>query len=164
MVTLAAWWFADRQTRGRVEMRLTSIGQSLSGANYPLTPSVLRAVSELTDTQLILLDGSNRILDTTLAVSDADRLALELNPRAMETSAPQRVSIDHAFIAPDERLYHAGWVRFEGADSPNRISVIAWVGILMDQKTVDQMRWQALTLPLITELQQRSVWPLLQVG
>ncbi len=38
----------------------------------------------------------------------------------------------------------------EGADTPNRAAVIAWVGILMDQDTVKQMRWQALALPFIT--------------
>ncbi len=58
VVTLAAWWFADQQTRARVELRFATIGKSLAGANYPLTPTVLRAVSELTDTELILLDDS----------------------------------------------------------------------------------------------------------
>ncbi len=53
-------------------------------------------------------------------------------------------------MTPDGRIYHAGWLRFKGTDLPNRSALIAWVGILMDQATVRQMRWQALALPLIT--------------
>ncbi len=65
-VTVAAWWFADRQTRVAVESRLSTIGQSLAAPNYPLTPPVLRAVADLTDTQLVLLNSSFEIVDTTL--------------------------------------------------------------------------------------------------
>ncbi len=148
-VTFGAWWFADHQTRAEVEERLTSIGRSLAAPNYPMTPTVLRAVSELTDTQLILLDASGQIVDTTLTISPETQRSLASVAHA-GTNTGTGIYIDHAYVAPDNQNYHAGWARFEGVETLGRTQAIAWVGILLDQATVRQMRWQALALPLIT--------------
>ena len=148
-VTSGAWWFADQQTRAAVEDRLMSIGRSVASPTYPMTSTVLRAVAELTDTQLILLDASGQIVDTTLKLSP-DMLAAKVIVAQASSRAPSEILINHTYTAPDSQTYHAGWARFEGADSPGRMQTIAWVGILMDQATVRQMRWQALALPLIT--------------
>lgn len=150
VLTLAAWWFADRQTQFEVERRLASIGHSLAAPNYPMTSTVLKSVAELTDTQLLLLDSSGRIVDSTLTVK-ASRTEAPVFKLA-DGEAITGIKIDHGFRAPDDRLYHAGWLRFEAADSPSRTEKIEWVGILMDQSTVRQMRSQALVLPLITGL------------
>jgi signal transduction histidine kinase len=146
-LTFGAWWFAYQQTQAEVEERLTSIGRSVAAPNYPMTSTVLRAVAELTDTQLLLLDSSGRMVDSTLSTDSASESPI-FEPPGHEP--PDGISINHAFRAPDDQLYHAGWLRFEGANSPNRSQEIKWVGILMDQSTVRQMRSQALALPLIT--------------
>ena len=154
-LTLGAWWIAHRQTQVEVEKRLTSIGRSVAAPNYPMTSTVLRAVAELTDTQLLLLDGSGRIVDSTLmqnnSLPESPVVALA-NGALANGGISSGITIDHAFRAPNNRLYHTGWLRFEGADPPGRSQQIAWVGILMDQSTVRQMRSQALLLPLITGL------------
>lgn len=148
VLTFGAWWFAYQQTQAAVEARLASIGHSVAAPNYPMTPPVLRAVAELTDTQLLLLDSSGRLVDSTLAIGMSAADSPVINPPTSEHSGG--ISINHAFSAPDGQLYHAGWLRFEGTDSPNRSQEIKWVGILIDQSTVRQMRSQALVLPLIT--------------
>ena len=144
-LTFGAWWFAYQQTQAEVEKRLTSIGRSVAAPSYPMTSTVLRAVAELTDTELLLLDSSGRIVDSTLT-SRSEEAVFKLTDGELSGG----IKIDHAFLAPDDHLYHAGWLRFEGSDSPNRSQQIKWVGILMDQSTVRQMRSQALVLPLIT--------------
>ena len=149
-LTFGAWWFAHRQTQAEVERRLTSIGHAVAAPNYPMTSTVLNAVAKLTDTQLLLLDNSGRIVDSTLMPTSSlpETPVFALADGEMYSG----LKIDHAFRAPDNQLYHAGWLRFEGADAPGRSPQIAWVGILMDQSTVRQMRSQALVLPLITGL------------
>ena len=112
-----------------------------------MTSTVLRAVADLTDTQLLLLDSSGRIVDSTLSTNKTDSDIPVFKGAANELS--NGIKIDHAFRAPDSQLYHAGWLRFEGTESPG-MQEIKWVGILMDQSTVRQMRSQALVLPLIT--------------
>lgn len=148
VLTFGAWWFAYQQTQSAVESRLTNIGRSVAAPNYPMTPPVLRALAELTDTQLLLLDSSGGLVDSTLAPATSVADSPVFSPPTSENSGG--ISIDHAFRAPDGQLYHAGWLRFEGGDAPNRSQEIKWVGILIDQSTVRQMRSQALVLPLIT--------------
>ena len=150
-ITCGAYWFADFQTGREVEKRLSSIGHSLASPNYPMTPAVLRAVAELTDSQLVLLDRAGKVIDTTLATRDAaSGKATVIDLANIESFSGMK--IDRAFRADDGKLYHVGWMRFEGTESPGRPQPIAWVGILIEQFTVRQMRWQALVLPLITGL------------
>lgn len=149
-LTYGAWWFAFQQTQAEVEKRLSSIGRSVATPNYPMTSTVLKAVAELTDTELLLLDASGRIVDSTLISKSVDS-DIPIY-QAAEGESLSGIKIDHAFRAPDDQLYHTGWLRFEGGESPNRSREIKWVGILMDQSTVKQMRSQALVLPLITGL------------
>ncbi len=151
MLTFTAYWYVDRQTRAAVEERLSSIGRSVATPAYPMSPTVLRAVSELTDTQLILLDNTGQIVDATLNTRSHPMPATPIFAMAADRTYTG-IQIDHAFRAPDNKLYHAGWSRFNGAKLPGHSQEIAWVGILMDQFTVRQMRWQALLLPLITGL------------
>ncbi len=148
VLTFGAWWFAHRQTQAEVERRLTSIGRSVAAPSYPMNSTVLQAVAQLTDTQLVLLDSSGRICDATLSGGNLkfDQPVFRLK----DGEELNGIKIDHSFRAPDNRLYHAGWLRFEGTSSPNQAQEVAWVGILMDQSTVRQMRSQALVLPLIT--------------
>jgi signal transduction histidine kinase len=148
VLTFGAWWFAYQQTQAAVESRLTNIGRSVAAPNYPMTPPVVRAVAELTGTQLLLLDSSGQMVDSTLVSAESVADIPVFRPPASGISGG--ISIDHAFRAPDGQLYHAGWLQFEGADAPNRLHEIKWVGILIDQSTVRQMRSQALVLPLIT--------------
>ena len=147
-LTFGAWWFAYQQTQAEVEKRLSSIGRSVATPNYPMTSTVLKAVADLTDTELLLLDSSGRIVDSTLISKSLDSDAPVYE--AAEGEATSGINIDHAFRAPDNQMYHAGWLRFEGSESPGRSQEVKWVGILMDQSTVKQMRSQALVLPLIT--------------
>ncbi len=155
-VTLAAWWYADWETRFVVEERLRSIGRSVAEPNYPMTPPVLRAVADLTDTQLILLDGQGDLVDATI------QIPAQLKPKTpikdlssselLDLRPKSGIHIDHDYRGPNGVSYHAGWLRFAGAESPGRMQPAAWVGILIDQATVRQMRWQALLLPMITGL------------
>lgn len=148
VLTFGAWWFAYQQTQAEVEKRLTSIGRSVAAPSYPMTSTVLKAVAELTDTQLLLLDDAGRVVDSTLPGKTSGSDLPVYNPK--QHGPANGIQIDHAFRAPDGQFYHAGWLRFEGADSPSRAEPRKWVGILMDQSTVRQMRSQALVLPLIT--------------
>ena len=115
-----------------------------------MTPPVLRAVAELTDSQLILLDRRGIIVDTTLKIRTPSEPTLQTSQ--FTDSASTGIHIDHNYLGPDEVRYHAGWLRFAGADAPGRSQAIEWVGIMIDQAAVRQMRWQALVLPLITGL------------
>ncbi len=91
-VTVAAWWFADRQTRVAVESRLSTIGQSLAAPNYPLTPPVLRAVADLTDTKLVLLNSSFEIVDTTLNLPATDQQTVRIPALSREDREDARRS------------------------------------------------------------------------
>jgi signal transduction histidine kinase len=148
-VTLVAWSLADRQVRQEVEERLQNIGRVVAKPAYPMTPTVLRSVSDLTNAHFVLVDESGKWVQTTLPIDARQTQASVSSPEFALISKSMR--FDHAFAGPNNEHFHAGWIRFEGSDRQSIENAKA-IGILLPLSLSRQMRWQALVLPLMTGL------------
>ncbi|WP_164101456.1 sensor histidine kinase [Candidatus Laterigemmans baculatus] len=154
----------DRVVQRSMNSRFEAIRSTLSTATFPLTPTVLKTLAELTETELASYDPRGQRIESSFAGAPATLPAASLatasqHPGQLEDSPrpqqePQQ-GLPH--VAPsdgfDSRLL-AGYQtrhfsRRRSADDP---AAVAHVLVMFDERDLQEARLAAASLPLATGL------------
>ncbi|MEO1523903.1 MAG: HAMP domain-containing sensor histidine kinase [Planctomycetota bacterium] len=133
LIAFASYAIGSRSADRELRQRRVALERSLAQSNFPLGPTVLPRVSELTQTELITLDREGRRLHMTL---ESD---VKIPTRSGETIS-----------APAGRDYVA--FRFATESPQTRQDRVHTVVLLFDREQIDTSRRNAALLPLVTGL------------
>ncbi|MEM8913396.1 MAG: HAMP domain-containing sensor histidine kinase [Planctomycetota bacterium] len=73
VLAAASYWLGDRWARDEMQTRFDAIERSLKDSNFPLNPTVLDLLAQLTQTELVGLDASGQVTHSTLELTDQTR-------------------------------------------------------------------------------------------
>ena len=146
LLTVMAWWIAEHQTRSAIRARMQAGLDELTSASYPLTPRVLQSVSNLTESQVILLGDDRQILSSTISRFPA---RLEMASTDEDVS---RVTFDHHFRAFDGQIYHLAIAPSKPPLLNISSSSPKWIVVLFPHSKGRQMLAQAAMWPFLTGL------------
>lgn len=74
LVAILSAWLGARWARQNVEQRFAVIDQTLRKSSFPLTPTVLELLADLTETELVTLNTDGRVSEATLPIESAPNL------------------------------------------------------------------------------------------
>ncbi|WP_238388717.1 sensor histidine kinase [Roseimaritima ulvae] len=129
-VAAASYWLGSRWATADIQTRFEAIERTLADSHYPLNALVLESLGELTQTELITFDQSQRIQQSTVAISEPP------GDQRIVTIGSQR------FLA----------YRFDTVAAPRRSDRVFSVMVLFDEALLDASRKRAAMLPLVTGL------------
>ncbi len=129
-VAAASYWLGSRWATAEIETRFAAIERTLADSNYPLNAIVLDSLAELTQTELVTLDHSQQVQQSTVP------LASPPGDAPLLTIGSQR------FLA----------FRFDTVGGPRRSDRVSHVMVLFDESLLDASRKRAAVLPLVTGL------------
>ncbi len=132
LVAVLSLWLGKRWATDEMETRFAAIERTLSRSNFPLSATVLQSLAELTQTEMMTLSESDRLLASTLAVTDKP----PLTDRGGVSLGGQRYL---SFLFPT-------------VNSSMRSDRVAHVAVLFKETSLDASRRRAAVLPLITGL------------
>lgn len=127
--------------------RFASIATTVQSASFPLTASVLRSLSQLTETEWATLDAKGRVLDASLptgALPDLSQLPLV-------DSDPQRPPQTLRITRPDAVQHYVAY-RFARSGAAANHRGVDSVAVLFDKSRIDARARQAAIYPLLTGL------------
>lgn len=126
----ASYWLGSRWATAEIQTRFEAIEQTLADSNFPLNAIVLESLAELTQTELVTLNESQQVQQSTVAIG----------------SPPG----DEAFVTIGSQRFLA--FRFDTVAAPRRSDRVFSVMVLFDEALLDASRGRAAMLPLVTGL------------
>ena len=142
LVASVSKWAADRASLRSSRERLLSTGKLLSAAPFPLTPSVLQQLHELTGLDFVILPSDrNRLPDKTVP-GNALQSTLALNPRELETL--RRIEHDDGSMELQTLKLSEQSMRLLAFRQEEQILV------LLEKASIRNDGWLAFALPIVT--------------
>jgi signal transduction histidine kinase len=142
LVASVSKWAADRASLRASRERLLATGKLLSAAPFPLTPSVLQQLHELTGLDFIILPSARDGLPDKEVPGTALQSTLALNPSELETLG----RIEHDEGGTDLRTLKL-------SDQSMRLLAFRQeeqILLLLEKESIRNDGWQAFVLPIVT--------------
>lgn len=73
VVAMGSYWLGDRRAERELSQRFDGIQRSLAESTFPLNRGVLDLLADLTQTQLVGIDSSGNVTDSTIELSENAR-------------------------------------------------------------------------------------------
>lgn len=150
-VSAASFQMGKRWAIADVRQRFIGIEQTLRKASFPLTPSVLNSLADLTATEFVTLNASGSIVSTTLDLDD--RRFIELTRQVAAGAAAKPIDTQ---AAPEKLIHDNGkqYLAIEFLRTSNLASTdgVARVMALFDNQRIAAASRRATMLPLATGL------------
>jgi signal transduction histidine kinase len=160
-VAIASYVLASRSAERELASRYRSIALTLESSSFPLTRNVLRSVSTLTETELIVAAFDGTPLESTLKSNDLKQLVTTVNRSKLDGEPGAMLRVKH-----EGSMYRAGIFRRTqlgagagdsgsadaGSSSSGRGRSPAWIIVLIDEAKVRASLTRAVVAPLATGL------------
>lgn len=129
-VAAASYWLGSRWATADIQTRFAAIERTLADSNFPLNAMVLESLAELTQTELVTLNETQQVQQSTVP------LASPPGDEPLVTIGSQRFLV----------------FRFDTVAAPMRSDRVFGVMVLFDEALLDASRRRAAMLPLVTGL------------
>ena len=145
-VSIASSWLGTKWATDDLNTRYDGIETALARSSFPLNSIVLDSLAKLTQTELVTIGSSGRILNATLTIESMESFPVfsesaKSQHRALATLKPRHIG---------ERSYFV--YQFAIATGNIRSDNVDRVVVLFDEEQVAASRRRATLLPLITGL------------
>lgn len=145
VIALSSYWLGAQWARQDVSQRYEGIRNTLEASTFPLTPSVLRSLADLTQTQLVAMTGEGDLVATTFA---ADSISAQ-HRQAAVARAMANGDQDPSWTLQLAGREYLSYVFRRERPLADRAQLV-WV--LFDETQLRSASWRAASLPLVTGL------------
>jgi signal transduction histidine kinase len=145
-VAAASYWMGDRRAAAELRHRVSALSATLAPASFPLTPSVLNTLGELTSTRLVTFSADGKLLQSTLDFNTLPQSSRMQDLLVRELSEWVKNPSESIRRLPGFRVVF--FRRLEKGTSDTAVVV----AVLFDESSLREARWQAVSLPLTTGL------------
>jgi signal transduction histidine kinase len=142
LVASVSKWAADRASLRASRERLVATGKLLSAAPFPLTPSVLKQLHELTGLDFVILPATMDGLPTQEVPATVLQSTLVLNVSEIETL--RRIDVDEA--STELRTLKLSEQSMRLLAFPQKEQVL----LLFEKESIRNDGWLAFVLPIVT--------------
>ena len=146
LVAFASYWLGSQWATDEVQTRFQKIKSTLENSSFPLNALVLASLADLTQTELVALEGTDKIRHITIDGAPATLPQAIAQP----TSAVPETNTDGDLITIGERRYRV--FQFDTLQGLARADRVTRIAVLFDESALDASRRRAAMLPLATGL------------
>jgi len=146
-IAFVSFSLGKRWSLQEVEARCKGVRNALQESSFPLTPTVVDSLAELTGTEISTLSDSFDILFSSLPLSSSERAQLQYDVR---DSAQRRPNANRATAHVGGRSFLL--FIFERSPAVGTFDHVRYMAVLFDEASIEDAGRRAALLPLLTGL------------